>query len=212
MRNPLIFLSGLLLLATPACDSGSGDEGGSTSTNPTADMTEPTPTTGGGGAELTCDDYCTTITANCTAANAQYFDNMDGGMASCMAACNGFPEGTLADTANNTLGCRIYHAGVAGTDAAMATTHCPHAGPGGAGACGSNCEGFCSVAMSSCGSVYATMEACMTECATFDDSVRYDISQTGGNTLACRLYHLTAGAIVPDPHCTHINAASPTCQ
>lgn len=212
MRNPLIFLSGLLFLAIPACgDDGMGEDG-STTNNPTNAMTDPTnamtdPT--GGGGELTCDAYCTSITANCTGGNLQYFDNMDGGMGACMAACTAFPVGTMADTSMNTLGCRTYHAGAAAMDAAL---HCPHAGPGGAGACGANCEGFCKIAMSSCSSVYADETACMNECAMFDDTTPYNATVTTGNSLACRLYHLTAATLVPDPHCTHINAASPTCM
>lgn len=213
MRNTLIFLSGLLLLTTPACDSGGGDDDGSTSGSPTGDPTgDDTTTTPTGGEALSCADYCSTVTTNCKLADAQYFDKADGvdnGMTSCMAVCAGFPEGTAADTAMNTLGCRTYHAGAAAMDSA---THCPHAGPGGAGVCGANCEGFCSGALELCGSSFADMGACMTECAAFADTVRYDTSQTAGNTLACRIYHLTAAGVDAAAHCPHILAASPPCM
>src|SRR5262245_30207367 len=71
-----------------------------------------------------CATYCTAIQANCTTTNAQYPDP-----AHCMAACAAFDVGTTGQTSGNTLGCRIYHAGMpAMTDPA---THCKHAGPGG---------------------------------------------------------------------------------
>ena len=207
MRNPLTFLSALLLLAAPACGDNGGDDDGSTGQATSSPTTEPT-TEPTGGAALSCADYCTDITANCKDADGQYFAGMDGGMASCMTACAGFPVGTAADMAGNTLGCRSYHAGAAAGDPA---THCPHAGPGGAAVCGMNCEGFCSVAVDVCGSTYADETACMTECTGFMDTVRYDTTQTMGDTLACRLYHLTAAAVDPTTHCPHIVAASATC-
>ncbi len=94
------------------------------------------------GQAQTCANYCALIGANCTAANAMY-----GGAAECMASCMHFPAGTAADMSGNTLGCRIYHADAAATNASL---HCRHAGPGGDGACGMNCEGFCAVALGSC--------------------------------------------------------------
>lgn len=79
-----------------------------------------------------CATYCTQVTANCTAANAQYDD-----MADCMAYCTdvAWPAGADTDTTGNTLGCRLYHVGVAAGDPA---THCGHAGPTGGSVCGAS--------------------------------------------------------------------------
>lgn len=164
----------------------------------------------GGGADVdagptpTCAAYCTSIQANCAGAVQQYTAE-----ATCLAACEAFPTGTAADTAGNTLGCRTYHAGAA---AAGPDVHCVHAGPGGAGACGDNCAGFCAIALDSCTAAYADSAACMTDCALFADTEDFDTSDTSGNTLACRLYHLSAATTTPDPHCGHIESVSPTCQ
>lgn len=88
--------------------------------------TDAGPTTG-----PTCLTYCTQLTTNCSGVNAQYEN-----MADCMDYCGsaGWTVGAETDTAGNTLGCRIYHGGVPA--ASNAAEHCPHAGPGGAGVCG----------------------------------------------------------------------------
>lgn len=156
------------------------------------------------GAELSCDAYCATIAANCGGEVTQY------GMPDfCLASCAAFPVGATTDMMGNTLGCRTYHAGAAGGDPAV---HCVHAGPGGAGVCGANCDGFCSIAMAACPDAWPGLPECMTACAGFVDMEPYDASDVGGNSLACRLYHVTAAAFQPDPHCMHIKADSPPCQ
>lgn len=242
MLRATILPLGLLLLASACGgkDDGDDDAGtGATGTPMTGGMADPTtgggetaasmsePMTSGGtthashetgtmpgetgdmttdptGEGLTCDAYCATIGANCTGEWTQY------GMPDfCTASCAAFPTGTPADTAGNTLGCRSYHAGAAAMDPA---THCVHAGPGGAGVCGANCDGFCSIAMHACPDAWPGLPECMTACGTFMDMEPYDASDVGGDTLACRLYHATAAAFLPDPHCMHIKADSPPCQ
>jgi hypothetical protein len=69
-----------------------------------------------------CDNYCALVMSNCTAANKLYDTD-----AACQSECAKFAtSGKPGDAAGNTVQCRIYHMGVAGTDAASATTHCPH--------------------------------------------------------------------------------------
>jgi len=54
-----------------------------------------------------------------------------------MTACAGFPtDGDVGATSGNSVQCRIYHGGVAGTSTMNAGIHCPHAGPTGGGVCG----------------------------------------------------------------------------
>jgi hypothetical protein len=171
---------------------------------------------GGGGddggpdaAAATCADYCTAIQANCTAANTQYTSPDQ-----CMAACSAFAQGSPGAMSGNNLECRTYHAGAAEGDPA---THCTHAGPGGDGACGSNCEGFCTITLDACegrpdADTYASIAECMTACEGFDDSESYDISDVGGDTLACRLYHAQVGTIDPVTHCGHTQPVSATCN
>lgn len=179
-------------------DSGSSDSGssdsGSSSDSGASDA----------GSTLDCATYCSRIMTNCTGDNAMY-----GSMNLCMTTCAGFPEGTLADTGGNTLGCRIYHAGAAVGDPA---THCRHAGPGGDGACGGNCESFCHLATAICGTQYPLGELCITQCGAYPATPPYSAMTTSGNSLACRLYHLTAASSDAAAHCQHTGMASDTCE
>lgn len=168
---------------------GGGDDGGATPT-------------------LDCATYCATIRANCTGANEQYAP--PGETDDCLATCEAFAEpGTLEDTSGNTLGCRIYHATAAASDADM---HCGHAGPLGGGVCGTPCEGFCDLVDDLCDGAYTMGGAgrCSTLCAAYPEG-DYSTASTSGNTLACRMYHLTVASNLPDPHCDHVGAISSTC-
>ena len=177
---------------TGTADTATGDTGSSDASGPSA----------------ACVTYCTTIMTNCTGANAQ-FVNMD----ACLGSCRGIP----ADTAmsGNTIGCHSYHATAAATGAAV---HCPHAGPTGADVCGSPCENFCAIAMSSCtgsNSQFTSVADCMTACSGFATTPAYSTSTTSGNSYACRLYHLTVASSsdsMATVHCGHIVTNSPVCQ
>lgn len=187
---------------------GSSDSGGSSDTGSGGDSG------GDAGAGPSCSEYCSKIMTNCKDANAQY--SM---MNVCMAVCASFPQGALADTAGNTLGCRQYHAGAASGDPA---THCNHAGITGGdkdptdsagGPCGEGCEAFCNAAATSCASTFASKSACMTECKMFPAGTKtFSTADTGGDTFNCRAYHLTAASTTPAPHCMHISKASSTCK
>ena len=186
--------------------------------------------TDAGRAVLTndCPTYCATIAANCTGANTQYQDD-----AHCAAACAKLPPGAAAtETSGNTRGCRIYHA-----QNAMvlndATTHCPHAGPGGAAisaatpapsVCGDACTSFCTLEIATCGSLdapiagvpaqYQNAAACMTACGGFNKmkTLVAGATNSSGDSLACRIYHITNAAISAAnavTHCPH-TAATPT--
>lgn len=172
-------------------------------------------------APLDCSTYCTEIQANCTAANAQYLDT-----AHCMATCASFTVGasTTTDTAGDTLGCRIYHAGAPSVMAAA--TNCPHAGPAGdlitaspPAFCsgGDVCTSFCALEIQACGSLdvplpgnptdatnnplwqYRNMGDCMQSCANYDKTHAYSTSAMG-NSLACRLLQATSAAISVTPN------------
>ena len=74
-----------------------------------------------------CGDYCSVYFNNCTEKLNLYKDMDD-----CMAQCGEWYPGVKDASEGDSIGCRTYHAGVAQSDA---MTHCPHAGPGGAGVC-----------------------------------------------------------------------------
>lgn len=199
---PKVSLVTLALVLVVGCgDGGGGSDGGSTGSD------SGTETDGGGGdvdggGTPDCATYCASIEASCTGANDQFSS-----LENCMDTCAAFPVGTSADVSGNTLGCRTYHSGAAVGDPA---THCPHAGPFGDGACGTPCESFCTLAVELCPDAYASLDACNTACAGFTEG-DYSTAATGGDTLACRLYHLTVAATDPTGHCGHVGADSPTC-
>jgi hypothetical protein len=183
---------GLAACSSSSSNSATGDGGGG----------------GGGGGGAGCADYCTAIMANCTSTlpadggapvgNQQYTD-----MNNCLNSCKAFPVGSSGDMSGNTLGCRTNHANLAKSDP---VTHCPHAGPGGDGVCGSNCDGFCQIAMMYCtaanaAAVYSSAADCQTQCAAFPNTVKFNIGVQDGSSVACLLYHSQEASSAPPDHC-----------
>lgn len=174
------------ILALAACGSSSSD---------------PAPT-------LTCAAYCTALTTNCTAANAQFTDE-----ATCNTYCTRArttPEfwsvGTEGSTSGNTLACRTYHGGA--PSATTPALHCQHAGPSGGDLCGDWCENYCDLALAACTGtlqLFADKPTCRTACATIA-SVPSTPNATSGNSVQCRINHLgraSASAAAATTHCPH---------
>lgn len=203
----------MLALALAAC--GGDDE---------ATIDAPPPVDARPTLPLTAQAYCDTIQAACTGTNAQYPTPQQ-----CLATAAEFTMGASAnEMTGDTLGCRIYHAqnAMITTDVA---THCPHAGPAGnkldlaMGQCSASpCEAFCNLATKVCGTDaapitnianrYASAAACMTACGTFSKTQAYVAPAPGGDTMACRVYHVTNAALFKsmnmagpwNTHCGHI--------
>lgn len=168
---------------------------------PTAPVDAP-----GGNNSAECMQYCTDIESACTAGNDQYYS-----MGDCMATCATFAAGTVGAMSGNSLACRISHTALAKSGP---IPHCLHAGPGGDGKCGTNCEGFCQLVTTACTGAYRQYDDtanCLDTCGKFAMTSAYAINATG-NTLACRLYHATLAAANPSGHCSHTAAASTVCQ
>jgi hypothetical protein len=197
----IALLVGLLTVAIAlyGCGSTSGDDGGvSTDGGGSADGGGDA---GGGGGGLTCADYCASIIGACTGDNQQYADSDH-----CLNACAAFPAGALADTSGDTLGCRIYHAGVAAQSADNAAVHCVHAGPGGAGVCGNNCDGYCDMELKYCtgaAALYADRAACLAACGAVADTIKYSVAVESGVSVACMLFHAEELAPMMEDHCNH---------
>lgn len=159
---------------------------------------------GGGGGEApdvpTCEAYCGLLADNCTGDLAVYPTPE-----TCQAACEAMPVGDIADVSGNTVGCRQYHAGAAAGDP---NTHCPHAGPGGAGYCGADCESFCSLASGICPGAYGDEETCLAACDGYASVPPFNANQKTGNTIECRLYHVSVAGL-DDMHCGHIGTDPP---
>ncbi|MFT6399296.1 MAG: hypothetical protein ACJAYU_004061 [Bradymonadia bacterium] len=152
----------------------------------------------------TCETYCASMEDACS---GTYVDG-----SACLAYCEtagAFPAGTADDTSGNTIGCRIYHAGVAaGLEGDENATHCGHAGPSGGDVCGTWCDNYCDLALNTCdgdNSLYADGEECLTACGEF--SADGAAGDAGGDTVQCRVYHLgvagSNGEASASTHCPH---------
>lgn len=153
----------------------------------------------------TCEAYCDLVMKSCTGDLAQYKD-----AAECVNYCKNLgkiPVGTADDKAGNTIGCRTYHATVAGQSAENAKTHCVHTGRSGGNVCGTWCENFCHLHKVNCtggNSVFASDADCGAACAKAKTDGQTDAVK--GDQIQCRIYHLgVAGtdATFAATHCPH---------
>lgn len=151
-----------------------------------------------------CEDYCGVVMKTCTAEHAVY--ETDG---QCLAACGAFELGSVADdVGKDTIGCRKTHTynALVTEDAAK---HCPHSGPGGAGVCGDDCNGYCKLLEKGCKSEYeakfgtgaAAATSCKTQCLAQrgEDPIHYAVesAESAPNKLACKLLYATRAVEKP---------------
>jgi hypothetical protein len=159
-----------------------------------------------------CDRYCETVATACTGANEQ-FASLD----ACLAVCERLDPGSPGDVAGNTVECRLARAQLA-ERTGEASNYCSSAGPGGGGACGEDCEGYCTLMAETCPSALGTFEACLPVCADVPDlsgppsNVVYNTSVQDGNSLQCRLFHVTAATLDPIAHCVHAAGLAPCAE
>ncbi|MCY1071929.1 hypothetical protein OV090_44705 [Nannocystis sp. RBIL2] len=169
-----------------------------TPTSTTDDTTTTTDTTTTGG-EVTCEAYCGIYLDACT--DFAEYDNMQ----ACLDQCGQWPVGTPADTAGDTLGCRLYHVTVAST--VDANEHCPHASPNGAGVCvdagAPSCDDYCTDYFANCTAdlnMYNDEADCLDQCGHWYPGTSADVD---GDTVGCRLYHAGVAATDDELHCPH---------
>jgi hypothetical protein len=150
-------------------------------------------------ARQTCEDYCTVNLAACQDEFKVYDD-----LAQCRKACEAFEPGDLAVNKGNNTACRKLHSYNAAVYA-NPRAHCPHAGPGGAGVCGDDCESLCQLLEQACPAEYdseygGSASTCRSECDSArkadpnykDNGADYSIANAKrGHAFACRLYNAT---------------------
>jgi hypothetical protein len=155
-----------------------------------------------------CLDYCDTLATICTGQNQQYATQI-----ACLAVCEQLQPGNPGAMSGNTVQCRLGLAEQA-VRTGEPSNYCYAAGPGGAGICGSDCEGFCTMMTAKCTQL-GTLSQCLTSCSFVPDlsrppmNLRYDSSQQSGNSLQCRLFHVSAASVDPAMHCTHAAGQTP---
>jgi hypothetical protein len=169
------------------------------------------PLEGGTGvaANPFCTTYCNEVMQACTD-SAQYTD-----MDTCLAVCAKLPDLDRHEPTNmNTVACREAQARDALKGEEVASI-CKSAGPAGDNACGTGCESYCALFDAVCSDkVSAPVPNCVELCdKLLPPGDETNVAGTAmGNTLACRLYHVSAAAASKDPteHCGHARLANPT--
>lgn len=156
---------------------------------------------GAGGEPSLCESFCDLVQETCQD-EFQVYESV----ASCLAVCGFLPEGEPDDASGNSVYCRMHSAALI-HDIGEPEFHCPAAGPGGNGLCGDNCEGFCTIMEGACPDFYTDRDECTADCP--EDLGGFDISQRAGDTMQCRLYHVSAATLGPTTHCPHARGASP---
>jgi hypothetical protein len=143
-----------------------------------------------------CVKYCDTVAQNCTGDLAVYKSNEI-----CLDVCMALPAGDV-EASGNSVTCRQFQADAAAREPADS---CPKAGPGGGGACGTDCEAWCGLLEKACPDDYATLgEQCEQRCKALSDDGGFDVTTYyTGDTLQCRLIHVGAALSDPTTHCAH---------
>jgi hypothetical protein len=156
----------------------------------------------------TCGQYCDEVMQACVQENAVYAT-----VEVCLAVCAQLEPGDPLEPTGNTLACRAARAKAAKTEP---DTQCWRAGPGGGGTCGSDCEAYCALYPLVCpdeASAQGT-DDCLERCGELSDQSRFNVTADhGGDTLECRLVHLSSATLEPAVHCAHarLEATEPWC-
>ena len=151
-----------------------------------------------------CLEYCAQISDKCFVGAPQYEDPR----LECESLCPYFQRSSDGTAVGNTLECRLERARSSGGE----QSDCPAAGRGSNGACGTNCDAYCSLMLTVCPAQYEQFDtsgagdeaACHAVCESMvDANVAYDplpfgeaarLDQ-GQPTLHCRFWHLGTAAI-----------------
>ncbi|HEV8550686.1 MAG TPA: hypothetical protein VGQ57_16690 [Polyangiaceae bacterium] len=155
-----------------------------------------------------CGEFCDTVMQNCKDDN-QVYERRE----KCMGWCEKLDVGDPTEPQKtNTLACRLREAQLAGKAAdENISDHCRSAGPEGVN-CGGACLSYCTMYERACGGVQCSTQAnCQAKCQGLRDNHEFNlVTDYEGNSLQCRLVHLTNATIQPEPHCGHAALSTPT--
>jgi hypothetical protein len=145
-----------------------------------------------------CKDYCAVVMSNCSGDNSVYTTEE-----LCLGVCAELEPGDPNEPSGNTVACRVQQADFAAREPA---DHCKAAGPGGNDVCGSDCDAYCALYPKVCRTNYEYLSTadCLKACSglTKQDSFNV-VTDHGGDTIECRLVHVSSATVKPDEHCPH---------
>ena len=160
---------------------------------------------GGGKCGTWCDNYCGLAMKNCTGEQSLYASPQQ-----CTNACAGMlTTGKPSADDGNTVQCRIYYLGLAGSNGdASAATYCVNGGPSGGTECTrppATCDTYCSDVQLACGSQgdpasqYPTSNDCVNFCKSYGSFPKGLPGEQEHNTLECRATYAAQATAVADP-------------
>lgn len=185
---PKVLLGALVALALGACQAVAGLE------DRKLDPDRATPNMN----SAACQSYCDTVMEVCTDENALYTTRE-----LCLGVCAQLEPGDPLEPSGNTIACRMQQAKSAVREPA---DHCRFMGPGGGGECGTDCEAYCELFPKACPDdvEYTTAASCLKACGGLTDQERFDITADyTGDSIECRLVHLSSATVKPEEHCSH---------
>ncbi|MFZ5891002.1 MAG: hypothetical protein ACOY0T_08125 [Myxococcota bacterium] len=153
------------------------------------------------GETSECKQYCDAMMQTCVGEHQAYASREV-----CGAVCRHLDKGDV-EASGNTLACRSKR--VLTISAGEEPTVCEVAGPGSGSPCTTQCQAYCELLVSACPDrvrkLGLSVGECVRQCAALKPSPDFASSEdfTKGDTLGCRLYHLTAATLLPEPHCDH---------
>ena len=169
--------------------------------------------------EELCNDYCDAVLATCP----EDYTLRE----TCLGVCAQLPAGNADAPAGNNVECRLQQLREFEPSAGDREQICQAAGPGGNGVCGTNCESYCLLVDQVCGNWIAPLPDCQAACEVLGDSGRFNVGSPpsdefdhAGDTVQCRLVHLSTATLEPQLHCGHAdlhstqwcNDETPSCE
>jgi hypothetical protein len=151
-----------------------------------------------------CEDYCSVLMDTCKDPLQVYPSEQV-----CKNVCMQLPAGKAGDEDGNTVACRNKVAVEASNAMEGLEESCPQAGPGGAGTCGDDCESYCYLYAKACPN--DTPDDCEAKCKGLTDKSTFDAVTVDhdGDSLQCRLVHVSNAIGDPKTHCKHARIAHP---
>jgi hypothetical protein len=158
------------------------------------------------GDDALCQQYCDKVLENCLDEHAVYPERD-----TCLGVCAILPAGQQGAETGNSIHCRLTNADLARLEPEL---HCARAGPGGNSVCGENCEAYCLLFEAACQSDFSSrfngQSECLADCRnTVPDLGGYDASIREGDSVQCRLYHVSVATLAPSEHCGHASGLPP---
>jgi len=150
------------------------------------------------GEDPACAAYCDDLEQSCVGDQAVYAQR-----SVCMKVCAQLDPGDPTEPTKGTLACRANKA----RDIREPEADCPLAGPGGGALCGDDCASYCELFKKICPDEFGnqTQAHCEEQCGALVRADSFSANQNStGDTLDCRLVHLSAATENPALHCPHV--------